>query len=69
MTGYLRKFVEGYSMLTAPLTDIPGTPQQGLRVQTSETCPHAVVGTATTHVLVPQVGPDVLPHSSLPYAG
>ena len=41
------------------------TPQQGLRVQTSKTCPDPVVRTAPTRVLVPHVGSDVFPHSSL----
>ena len=31
--------------------------------------PHPVVREEPTRVLVPQVGPDVLPHSSLPDVG
>ena len=66
MTGYLRKFVDDYSMLARPLLIYFAT-RPSLPGERDE--PPSRGRSSTNAILAPQVGPDVLPHSTLPDVG
>ena len=65
MTGYLRQFVERYSITASPLTDILRTPC----FQTVTAIPDPMAGAAATSFLIPHVSPYFLSYSSVPSMG